>query len=74
MKSMIIMFFIVISFALGLTAFLWGQMAVAIAFTIIIPITSLYYLMSPRYNKSKKNRKRKAQKDPVDNYFHPIEK
>jgi len=74
MISIILVILIVISFALGLTAFLWKQMAVAIAFSIILPIMFLFYLVSPRYNKSNKNKKRKAPKDPVDNYFHPMEK
>lgn len=73
MKSVIIMILIVISFSIGITAFLWEQTAIAIIFSIILPILSLYILMSGRYQKNKKE-KRKKKKDPVDNYFHPMEK
>lgn len=71
MKSVIIMILTVISFSIGITAFLWAQTAVAIIFSIILPILSLYVLMSCR-DKKKKDKKKK--KDPVDNYFHPMEK
>lgn len=74
MKSILITILTVISFALGLTAFLWEQPALAIIFSIILPIIALYFLISPRYKDQEKNSHRKHKKDPVDNYFHPVEK
>lgn len=61
----------VISFSVGITAFLWQQIAVAITFTIILPLLSLYYLMTGRYRKDAVAKDRKKKKNPVDNYFHP---
>lgn len=68
------MILIVISFSLGITAFLWNQMAVAITFAIILPVASLYVLISGRYKNNRKEKKAKKKKDPIDNYFHPVEK
>lgn len=74
MKSVLLILFIVISFSLGVTAFIWEQLAAAIGFTIILPVLALYLLISGRYKKSEKKNKKKIKKNPVDNYFHPVEK
>ena len=68
------MILIIISFSLGITAFLWNQLAVAITFAIILPIVSLYFLVAGRYKNNKKEKKAKKEKVPIDNYFHPVEK
>ena len=74
LKVFLIMVPIVISFSLGITAYMWNQPALAILFTIITPVASLYVLISSRYKKTNKKKSNKKKKDPVDNYFHPVEK
>ena len=69
MKSIILVILVVTSFSLGITAYIWDQLAVAIAFTIIFPVISLYYLISGRYKYPKKENAKKRKKNPVDNYF-----
>ena len=63
----------VISFSLGITAFLWSQYAIAILFSIIIPVISLYYIFSSRYRKKETDNFKIKEKSPKDNYFHPVE-
>jgi hypothetical protein len=74
MKSVILIVLIVISFSLGISAYLWEQLAVAILFSIIFPVISLYFLISGRYKDTENTVKPKKKKKPVDNYFHPVEK
>lgn len=74
MKSILIIVFMVISFSLGITAYLWEQVAVAIAFAIIVPVSLLYVLISGRYKKTNIKKKEKKKNSAIDNYFHPVEK
>ena len=74
MKSVILMILIVISFSLGITAFLWKQPAIAIIFSIIIPLVTLYSLISDRYRNKQNTVKAKKKKEPIDNYFYPVKK
>ena len=74
MKPVILAVSIVISFSLGITAYLWNQLAVAIAFTIIVPVSLLYLLISKRYKVETPEKSEKKKKSAVDNYFHPMEK
>lgn len=74
MKSILLMIGIVISFSLGITAYIWDQLAVAIAFSIIIPVCLLYLIISGRYKKESKTPEKKKMNSAVDNYFHPVDK
>ncbi|MBN2656981.1 MAG: hypothetical protein JXR86_07965 [Spirochaetales bacterium] len=70
MKSILLVIFIIISFSAGITAFMWGQLAVAVALSIIAPVGLLYLLISNRYKTRDEKPEKKKRQTAVDNYFH----
>jgi predicted membrane protein len=72
MKSVLLIFLSIISFSLGITAFIWEQLALALLFSIIFPVLALYVIMSDRYKNNKEKKEKFSKKEPVDNYFHPV--
>jgi len=70
MKSILLTLCIIISFSAGITAYMWGQLAVAIALTIIAPVGLLYIMVSKRYGTKREKPEKKRRQSAVDNYFH----
>lgn len=70
MKSILLVLFIIISFSAGITAFMWGQLAAAVALAIIAPVGLLYLLISTRYASKEEKPEKKKRQTAVDNYFH----